>query len=117
MLQTLKEYVGDMSRSLSAVVDSLESTFGRMFRVGGPDRVYDVDGEYGAIYTVGTNGSAMGLAWKQNQIVDTLYWWDTFDFGNPDYAIDLPQGIDIERIIPAIQHAIKTKHLGEIVVS
>ena len=117
MLQTLYEYVGDMSRSLPAMVDSLESAFGPMYRIGGDGRVYTIGGQFAAIYVVNKE-SAIGLAWTKNQMVESIYWWDEFDFSKePNYELDIPQGIDIERIVPQIKHSIQSKAMGEIAVS
>ncbi len=97
------------------MVDAMESVFGRMYRVGGPKRVYSIgDGtQNGAIFTVGEN-SAMAFGWDQDELVDTIYWWDDFYFQSPDYALDIPAGIDVERLVPTIKHAISTKQLGRI---
>lgn|ERR1019366_1932628 len=113
MLQTLKEYIGDLSRSLPAVVDSLKSAFGPMYRVGGDGRVYTVGNQFAAIYVVNQE-SAIGLAWRKDQMVETIYWWDEFDFEDPDYELDLPQGVDVERIVPLIKQSIVTKTMGAI---
>lgn len=115
MLQTLREYVGDLTRSLPAVVDSMKSIFGPMYRVGGDDRVYAIGNQFAAIYVVHET-SAIGLAWKKDQMVDSIYWWDEFNFEDPDYELDLPQGVDVESILPQIQQSIQMKHVGEIQV-
>ncbi len=114
----LLEYVGNVSRTLPHFVDLLETVFGRMERIGGPSRVYHIgeSNQNGAIYTVGTNGSAIGFGWRSNQVVDTIYWWDKFDFGVPTYALDIPPNVNIEKILPYIKQAITTKRIGEIVI-
>lgn len=115
MKKTLMEYVGDMSRSLPAMVTSLEQIFGKMYQVGGKNRIYEIsDGKSGTIYTFGKGGSAIGLGWKNNKMVDTIYWWDRFDFGMSDYELSLPEGIDVEKILPQIKNSIQQKQLGEI---
>jgi hypothetical protein len=115
MLQTLKEYVGDLSRSLPAVVDSMKSIFGPMYRVGGDDRVYSIGNQFAAIYVV-SETSAIGLAWKKDQMIESIYWWDEFNFEDPDYELDLPQGVDVENILPQIHQSIQMKHVGAIQV-
>src|SRR4051812_22447707 len=106
-MRRLHEFIGDMTRKLDSVVDLFQETFGAMERIGG-QKVYEIAGtdQQGAIYTVGTQGAAVAFGWRQGEMVETVYWWDHFDFGSPDYALDIPAGIDIQRIMPAVRQAI-----------
>ena|SRR6185437_5882532 len=115
-MRKLREYVGDMSRKLPEMVDSLESAFGPMHRIGGEGRVYQIGKQNAAIYVV-HDISAIGLAWTRDQMIESIYWWDEFNFDKePDYEIDLPKGIDINGILPQIQKSIASKTMGEIAV-
>jgi hypothetical protein len=117
-MKRLREYTGDLDRSLLSVVDDLSSYFGKMERVGG-NRVYDISNEKkkGVIFLL-HNLSAIGLGWNNpNQIVSTIYYWNApFDPDSfPNYAIDLPNDVNnIHNIMPDIVSAIKNQKTGEI---
>jgi hypothetical protein len=108
----LREYVGDVSRSLFAVVPALEEHFGQLHRVGGPTRVYAVDGgEEGAIYMMANGVSALGFGVRDN-LVTTIYYWQAFDLDRaPEYSLDLPAG-DFYAMAPVIVEMINSQQEG-----
>lgn len=112
----LREFVENNARSIDFVKAQLESVFGTLYRVGGEDRIYKIDGttQTAAIYMMGDGVTALGLAWTASRI-QTIYFWDSFNPDTcPDYAVDLPNDGDITDMLPTIAHMINTKTLGEV---
>jgi len=91
----LVEFQGDSSRLPLNVVTALKSKIGKMQRVGGNKRIYEVgDDHLGIVYLLGNTTKAIGVAWSRSTGaigVDTIYVWNQFDITRqPDAELDLP---------------------------
>ncbi len=112
----LREFVENNIRSLDFVKTQLESVFGTLYRVGGEERVYDIDEttQKGAIYVIGDTVHAIALAWSASR-VQSIYYWAFFNPNSaPDYAIDIPNQGDISEMLPTIAYMIKSQIMGEV---
>lgn len=117
-MRRLLEFMQDTA-TVETVMMSLSPLLGRMERVGGTSRVYDIDGENkkGAIF-VSRNGSAVGLGWVPGSSVSTVYFWNMLNLdASPDYAIDIPPGADVSSMGPMIAQMIRTQTQGRVEIN
>ncbi len=119
-MSRLREYLGDMDKSLVAVTEMLKEHFGEMDRVGGERRIYEVEGEgkHGVIFVIRNTLAGIGLCWRQPDRIETIHYWNpTFNpLASPDYALDLPPEGDVSRMMPAIIQALEHQRMGQIEV-
>lgn len=115
----LREFLEDNTRSLNIVMRQLETVFGTLYRVGGEDRIYDIEGtsQKAAIYVFEDSVNAIAIAWTSNKI-QSIYWWDAFSVEvEPSYAIDLPDNGDFSEMLPTIAYMLKDKTMGEMEIN
>jgi hypothetical protein len=109
------------SNSLESVVSSLEQFLGqKLYRCGGPNRVYDITGGggRGAVYVIGSTTTAIGLAWLNKSTgIRSIYVWYGFSLLRaPQYCYDLPK-IDFATIAPTMVQLISHPKTGKVGVN
>lgn len=111
----LREFLESDIRTLSYVRSQLETALGKLYQIGGEDRVYKVGGtnQMAKLYEVGTSLSVIGLAYSKNKI-ETIYWWSKFNMNEPDYAIDIPANGDFSEMLPTIAVMLHNKKIGKV---
>lgn len=108
--------VDQSSLSFSNVVSVLGKRLGTLQRVGGPRRVYTVDGAQAACFVIPRTGVGIGIAWRSNA-VSTIYMWKAFSINkSPDYAIDLPN-VSFDILIDPIVKLLRSPRIGKIDVA
>ena len=119
----LMEFQGPTSRALTVVAGDLQLKLGRLARIGGPGRIYEVgdDGdELGAVYTIDGTMTGFGLTWQkhlQAMGVSKVYVWHEFDVNrSPDFYLTLPTTGDIQNMISTIAKWILHPTVGAIEV-
>jgi len=117
----LKEFLNTSVLNVNTVVAHLEHLLGqKLYRVGGPTRVYDIDGGgHGAVFVIGTTSMmAVGIAWPNRSAgVRSIYVWHDFSINKaPPYCIDLPN-VDFELIAPTVVSLIHHPQYGKIPVT
>lgn len=116
----LIEFQGHSSRQPEAVAGALQSQLGRLVRVGGGKRLYQVGDtdQYAAVYLIDGSTRAFALAWSHALKavgVQTVYVWQKFDINKePDFALDLPTTGEITDMIGQIGHFILHPQVGQI---
>ena len=116
MSQILKEFRALSQPSLEALTMAF-AKLGKLYRIGGPARVYQIEGENqkGVIFSINDSLMAIGFGWSASPShIETVYWWNDFSFQAPDYAVDLPESGDITVMVPKIIEMIKGRQLGEV---
>ena len=92
-------------------------------QVGGPSRIYDVNGKMGIVYLVDRGLKGLGVIINAGKIA-TVAIWNKMNFDTPpDYAVDIPSGIDpnvaINDIISFIKDTIASRicEIDEIIIN
>jgi hypothetical protein len=111
----LTEFVST-STSPPIVIPALEAVFGKLQRVGGNERVYQISGEgLGTVYTCGTV-SGIGLCMDGGS-VSTIYYWAVLNLDKePDYAIDIPADADFSKLSKTIYAMVSAQSEGKVEV-
>ncbi len=116
----LREFQGNTKRTPSVIATALEGSLGKLVRIGGSNRFYQVGqgGYLSAIYSIAGTEKAFALAWERSAAaagVTSVYVWNQFSIYHvPDFELPLPITIDISEAIPAIASFIKNPHTGTI---
>jgi hypothetical protein len=113
----LLEFAGDQSRQLSRIVASLQSRLGSLRRMGGEQRIYDVEGtgKRGAIFVPAGRRGGIGLAWTDIAAgIDTIHVWNRVStYRSPDYEIILPKTGAFEPMVIKIIELIRSQAEGQ----
>jgi hypothetical protein len=112
----LREFIESDIRTIDYVKHQLESVFGTLYRVGGEQRVYDIDGtnQKAAVYVVGNTHHGIGLGYTSNKI-QSIYWWNVFSIEHePDYALDIPSHGSFSDMLPTISSMIQNQTTGKV---
>ena len=116
----LREFLDTSVLNVNMVVASLEHILGeKLYRVGGPSRIYDVDGGgQGAVYVVGDTMTAVGIAWPSRSVgVRSVYVWHNFSINKaPEYCISLPK-VDFDDVSSTVAKLIMNPQYGQIPVN
>lgn len=116
----LREFQGSTARTQTAIAMGLQGMLGKLIRVGGSRRFYEVGGghELAAVYLIDGTEKAFGLAWTRDlgaAGVSTVYVWNKFDINlSPDYLVSVPTTGEMSEIIPALAAWIKSPTTGTV---
>src|ERR1700722_6473789 len=108
----LREFQENASRKPSAIATALQSQLGKLVRIGGATRFYEVNNEQAAaVYLIDNTTKAFGLAWPRGlgaAGVSTVYVWKQFDISrSPDFMVLLPVTGDTQTLIMELGEWIK----------
>jgi hypothetical protein len=102
----------DPNLSLRDVLAGLGQSF-TLERVGGNGRVYNVNGETGAVFIVNSGPKALGITWEGQYNLKSVYIWNEYKpWIAPDVAVDIPADATLQTLLGPLTNFIANPHAG-----